>query len=292
MELPHRALTAWNHLWFAPIDARWPAVMRITLGILLLWAWLQWGSDFEVLLHRQGPFDEQLLRTHWTDWRVPLFDGLTAGQLRQVHTLGILAIVAFTLGLATPVSNAAVALLLVGLWHGAPWVHNGGDRLLRIWTLTMLLTPSGARWSLDAWIAGRLGGQTRQTVPILAMRLVQLQLMIMYTATGISKLGGAMWWDGTAIYYAIADATFSRAPWLLDPVLRSPLGHPLSALLSWATVIWELAFVPGVLWRRTRAITLWVGVALHAGIFVTLAVGMFGPASVWGYQAFLVDREK
>ena len=39
--------------------------------------------------------------------------------------------------------------------------------------------------------------------------------------------------------------------------------------------------------RRAITAGLAAGVALHTGIFFTLSVGMFGPASVWGYQALL-----
>lgn len=285
MELP-QALKAWDRFWFSPIDPRALAAMRISLGLLLLSWWTAMGAALP-LLHIDGPFDTYLMDTYWTPWRVTLLEGLSPEQLRWVWLGGFAVLGAFTAGLGTRLANLLTLVLLVAVWHRSPWIHNGGDRLLRIWTLTLLLSPSGAIWSVDAWIRGRLGAAPIEQVPILAVRLVQIQLVVMYTATGLEKLlGGPEWLAGPAVYFAISDGGFSRAPWLFDPLLQTWAGQALAALSTWITLVFEVAFLPGVLWRRTRWLTLGIGAAMHLGILVTLSVGVFGPASVWGYQTF------
>ncbi len=285
MELP-QALKAWDRFWFAPIDARSLAAMRISLGVLLLAWWASMGDDLH-LMHVDGPFDVHLMDTYWTEWRVRLLEGRSADQLHAIWLGGFVIFGAFTVGLGTRLANLLALVLLAAVWHRSPWIHNGGDRLLRLWTFALLLSPCGAVGSIDARIRGALGRAPVQTVPVLAVRLIQIQLVVMYTATGFAKLlGGAEWQLGSAIYYSMSDGGFSRAPWLLDPLLQTWAGQALGALLTWLTLIFEIFFLPGVWWRRTRLLTLGTGVALHLGILATMSVGVFGPASVWGYQAF------
>ncbi|MEN0061750.1 MAG: HTTM domain-containing protein [Myxococcota bacterium] len=270
---------------FAPVDARAVAAMRISLGVLLLFAWVPLGAQFVTLFHVDGIVDAHLIDTYWTPYALRWLEGLSPEGLMGVYGLGIVAIVAFTTGTLTPVANGVVVVLLVLIHHRNPWIQNGGDRLIRIWALLMLVIPSGAAWSVDAWLRERLGWTSRATVPAFGLRLIQIQLVVMYTYTGLAKLGDSAWFSGEAIYYAISDGGFSRAPWLLDPIVQHPVARPFLWLLDLGTLAFEIGFLPLVLWSRTRNATLIAGIALHAGIFLTMAVGLFGPASVWGYQA-------
>ncbi|MEO0602097.1 MAG: HTTM domain-containing protein [Myxococcota bacterium] len=283
MELPVTARI--DRVLFAPVDARVVAAMRISLGVLLLLQWLPLGPQFVTLFHVDGIVDARLIESYWTPWTVRWMEALSPQALLGVYGLGIVALVAFTVGAGTPVANLVVAVLLVSLHHRNPWIQNGGDRLLRIWALMMLVMPSGAVWSVDAWLRRRWGLPLRRFVPAFGLRLVQLQLVVMYTYTGLAKLGDAAWLQGDAIYYALGDAGMSRAPGWIDPIVQHGLARPWLRLLDVGTLIFEIGFGPLVLWSRTRTGTLVAGVALHIGIFATMSVGLFGPAAVWGYQS-------
>lgn len=289
MELPapvRRLVSAWDHLWFAPVDARSLGAMRVSLGLLLLWWWAWLLPELGVLFGPESVADPILLDSKRSPYAISPLDGAPVETLRWVWGGGLVVIAAYTVGLGTPVVRFLVPALLVSVYHLNPWAWNGGDRLIRIWTVLMALTPCGAAWSVDAWLRGRWGRAPRRTVPAWGHRLVQLQLVVMYTWTGIAKLESRPWRDGTAITWSVLDGAFNRAPWLLDAVVLSRPGLWAGALLVAFTLVFEVGFGPLVLWRRTRPWTLLAGVALHAGIFVTMSVGMFGPASVWGYQAF------
>ena len=291
MELPAltRLWAAWERFWFPAVDARAVAAMRISLGVLLIGSWvLLWPQ----LAPAARLIDAGLLHAHHTGWAESHSRAVVAGiGLHRAHAAGLVAIVAFTVGYRTRWANLLTALVLIGFWHRLPWIQNGGDRLLRIWTLYLLTCDSGAAWSVDAALRARRGAPPVTEVPGLVVRLVQLQLMVVYGATGVEKLlGGQPWLDGSAIYYAMSEGTFSRAPWLFDPVLQTRAGQAIAAALTWVTLGWEILFPALVVWRRTRGAALWAGVGLHVGIFFTMSVGIFGPASVWGYQAFAVDR--
>lgn len=285
-----RLLRAWETWWFAPVDARWLGAMRIALGLMLILNHLQLAPTLDLLLSADGVMDAEILAGNRTKYAITI-DTLSGGDLRVAFWLGLAVLVCFTAGIGTRGANLLAAVLLVFLWHRNPWMWNGGDRVLRIWTLTMLLVPSGRGLSVDAWVAAKRGRPLPDTAPAVAHRLIVIQLCVMYLFTGIAKLGGPTWWDGTAIYWALGDGGYSRAPAILDPLMQTAPGQVAAALLTWGTLIWELLFVPLVWFRRTRTFGLLCGVALHAGILATMSVGLFGPASVWGYLAFGGFRE-
>lgn len=268
---------------FEERDARDLAAMRIALGLVLLVWWVELTPDLTFWFSDRGPVDTELLDTNWSIYRSHFLDGLGDRQLRLVHLVGLVAILAYTVGFATPLMNAVILFLLAAYWHRSPWIQNGGDRLLRIFVFYMLFADSGRAWSVDS----RLRGLRDATASVFAIRLVQFQLIVMYTYTGIAKLSGHTWIDGTAIYYSLSDIGYARWPELLDALLPNVVVQGVSRLLTWATLFWEVFYAPLVIWKKTRAATLLAGVALHIGIFGLLAVGIFSWSTLWGYLAFL-----
>ncbi len=285
-----RVWGAWDRFWFSPVSARSLGWMRVSLGLMLVWWWAWLGTDLELLFWREGVADQVLMDHKRTPWALGWLDGLSLGELRAVWGAGLALMIAYTLGIATPVVRWLVVLAMVSMYHADPWAWNGGDRLIRIWTVILAVTPCGAAVSVDAWWRVRRGLQVPEWVSGHGHRLVQIQLALMYTWTGIAKLGDPLWRDGSAIYWSVLDGSFNRMPDLLDPILRSGLGPWLSVLLVTFTLVFEVGFAPLVAWSRTRNATLVAGVVLHMGIFLTMSVGMFQPASLWGYQAFIGRR--
>lgn len=271
---------------FADRDARDVAAMRISMGILVivwfLWLWPDLGSMFTM----DGPVDIALLERHWSKYRFGPFDEMGVEQLRVVHIFGLGCAIAYTLGWQSRLMNIILVFLLAAYWHRSPWIQNGGDRLLRIFLFYMCFTPSGQAWSIDAWRAGR---SSDTKVPVFTIRLVQLQAIVMYTYTGIAKLPGHTWENGTALYYSISDAGYARFPALFDAMLKFAPFRWFLRLSTWVALVWEVAFGPLVIWKKTRAAALIIGLIVHAGIFMSLCVGIFSWASVWSYLAFLPD---
>lgn len=276
-------MQALNRLLFEERDARDLAAMRITLGLLLLVWWVMLWPDLGPLFTEAGPVDLRLLEEKWSRYRFGPFDGFTQGQLQSVHVIGLGVVIAYLVGWKTRIMNVLVVFLLAAYWHRSPWAVNGGDRLLRIFAFYMCFAPSGRAWSVDAWQAGLRGA----TAPVFAIRLIQLQAIVMYTYTGIAKITGHTWHQGTALYYSLTDAGYARFPAITDQLLSYKLVRGLLMPATWIALVWETAFGPLVIYKRTRNLTLIIGLLVHAGIFVGLVVGIFSWISVWSYLAFL-----
>src|SRR5581483_2165602 len=114
-----------------------------------------------------------------------------------------------TLGLATRPATIVAWALAVTFHNRLPWVLNGGDALFRAGLFYLMLAPSGAAWSLDRWL---FPARQPVLVPAWPVRLMQIQLALIYFATGVSKLP-ADWLSGEAVYWVMNDLAVARWPY-------------------------------------------------------------------------------
>lgn len=279
-----------GRFFFASVDPHAAAVMRISLGLLLVGSHLLLWPDVDTLMGPDAAIGFDAVQGWSRDWRATWYAWVDHGwQAHLLHALGLVPMVLFTVGWGTQTMAWLSLLVQVFVHHRMPWIQHGGDRLLRLWTLYMALVPCGAALSLDA---RRRGNTHRLPPPVsrVAHRLIQAQLCLVYAVTAWEKLKGRQWMDGTALYYAIASPHFQRIPALSEAVIQNGIGQVLLALGTWMTLAWEVLFVPLVLFRKTRPVVLVLGVAVHAGIFLLMTVGSFSPASLWAYLSFVDDR--
>jgi hypothetical protein len=190
--------------------------------------------------------------------------------------------VLLAVGWHSRLAAVGIFVLIISFEHRNPWVWNSGDAALRIEALILALSPCGAALSLDQrrstgtfWSA-----QQRAEWPV---RLLQLQLSLIYLASVLSKLNGGAWPQGTAVSYALR----------LQDMLLLPTPHWLtnSALLvnaiTWGMLAVELSLAILVWHRRLRPWVLAAGVVTHTVIMVTITVGFFTLAMFVLYLAFV-----
>lgn len=119
-----------------------------------------------------------------------------------------------------------------------------------------------------------------------ALRLVQIQVCIIYAYSGVEKLRGPSWWEGDAIWLALANPQVARTDF--SALAQYPT---LVALLTWSSVLWEVYF-PAVVWfKRLRLPVLAFGVMMHMGIGLTLRIPFFALLMIVSYLAFLTPGE-
>jgi hypothetical protein len=111
---------------------------------------------------------------------------------------------------------------------------------------------------------------------------MRFQMALIYFGSALSKLAFPVWRDGSAVYWALNLNDFHRFPWVIPESAA-----PLLAVTTWATLGFELFFPLLVIFRRTRPVILWAGVALHLGLWLTLELGPFSWVMLAGYIAFL-----
>ncbi|MCW5898897.1 MAG: HTTM domain-containing protein [Flavobacteriales bacterium] len=167
--------------------------------------------------------------------------------------------------------------LSLPLWAGYSSLMNlafmassGGQQLmanLLFWNVLLCLERSGhATWvgATGFWI-------------------IRLQLLLAYAATGLHKLTGTHWLDGTAMGIVAGDPAFGPA-WLT--------GFPLLAKsMTWAVLVFQLTFPVAVWWRRTRLPWMAFGAVFHLGTALWLGIPEMGAAFIAAYAIWLSNNE-
>lgn len=273
---------AWNRFFHEPIPATTLGLYRIFFGLMLLsYAalisadLLVWYGDKGVLplasaTKISGGAGFDLLRyLPNTDLTVLLFFG--------VFTIAALCV---TLGFQTRIASIIAFLFLTSLHHRNTMLLHSGDFFLRIAAFWMMFADSGRAFSIDRLIRLARGKEGASPAPIAPwpLRMIQIQLSMLYLGAFFWKIRGEMWLDGTAIYYTSRLAEFWRFPM---PYVFEHLWT--IKLATWGTLVVEFA-LGALLWiKDLRYWILLAGVLLHAGIDWTMNIPLFAPIMITAY---------
>ena len=329
---PHRGLLRYLYdFWARPVRAEPLALFRILIGLTVLLSLLtslgprlpldlgpdglypgraadDWqGRTAGASSLLRGPVNLPLLEDYLPpEWGQAWRDWCDAPEhASRLFAVLAVAVACLTLGLWTRTAAVVAWALLVAFNHRLFALMNGGDSMMRCALFYLLFARSGAVWSVDSALRRRPASGP-VVVPAWPVRLMQIQLGLMYFFTGLSKIGGD-WIDGEAVYWVLNDVAVARWPYHALPI---PL--PVCRLLSWATLTFEIGFPLCVAVSRPRRLVLEVrgrspadgfrlaftlpalrpwallaGLAFHLGILIHTEVGWFSPATVAWYALFL-----
>ena len=258
-----------REFWFGEADIAPVAIFRILFGVQLFnWFWQLFPNLTAFFT------DEGILPRHTE----ALADGDRLSLLNLsgdwwfvavIWLVSCLVALALTLGWHTRVMSLLAFVLVSSFSWRDPLILDGSDLVFRLVPLWLAFTPAGERWSIDA----RARNAPTQRGWALPIRILELQIAWIYLATGLEKLGGIDWINGTAAYYALQlEHTFARSwahAFAVDPMM--------SHLISWYTIAVELSFLPLAMFpsERTRLVATLSAAAMQLGILVLMNVGNF-----------------
>jgi hypothetical protein len=165
-------------------------------------------------------------------------------------------------------------------------IHDGEDNLMRLMAFFMIWLPSGRCWSANSLLRRWWWGQEQGEclAPGWPLRLLQIEMAAMFFSSGLLKLSGEAWLNGTAMYYVsrLTDF-FGRFPapaWLFD----TPWAV---AAITWSVLAAELV-IPLLLWfRETRPMCLVVVLLFHLANEWTMNLFLFHWLMLCGWIAFI-----
>lgn len=279
LDAPGNAVRTWRSFWFKPEPAYPLGFIRMVFGALVV-AWtLAIAPDLFELFGEEGA----VTSPSW-DYRWSVLEELNTDQgLFVVWLVLLLSALALTVGWHSRVAAVVVFVLVQSFVQRGRPVFNAGDVLLSIEALLIALSACGAAISLDQ---RRLTGSfwSAQLRPPWALRLLQIQLSLIYLSTVQEKLTGETWLRGTAVSFA----------WRTDQqwaILPAPDWVANNAVIvnvaSWATLVIELAIAILVWNKKWRPWVLSLGIVLHVAILLNLNVGFFSFAIFVLYLAFV-----
>jgi uncharacterized membrane protein YphA (DoxX/SURF4 family) len=283
----------WTRFWHVPVRAERLALTRILLGLALLTNQLfelypRWEEFFGPTgVAPNGIHDGDMLH-NWS-WTVVFVSTDRPDVLWLLFWAWVLVTFLFVLGLGTRVMAVAVWFLTNCFMNANPRILNGGDMVLQLGVFLLMLMPTGRALSLDAWIRRRFfgGPPGPYYTPAWGVRVLQIQLCMIYCTTGLIKLQGygigkGTWWDGTTVHYLYNYVWMNRWSYA-----QLPLPLWVTAPMTFTSVWWETLFPVFMVTNKwTRRAALLFGILFHLGIWFTVEVGWFGFYTMAFYGVF------
>jgi hypothetical protein len=307
-------LRTWNRFWFAAIDPTGFGFMRILCGVLVFYTHLTYSYDLMSYLGPHGWLDkptQNYLRKEVpvifpeNNWNEAPHPGDERGEtvwsffyhvddpfwvvVAHIAILGVLLL--FTVGLWTRVTSVLAWMGAMCYVQRLPTNNFGQDTMLIILMIYLMIGNSGAALSVDRWLELRRlrreqGGQANLALAPswsvnFAIRLLQVHFCIIYLASGSSKLLGAAWWNGTAMWLTLANYNFApmrvglynellyvlcRNEWLWQICMTSGVVFTLFTEISFPYLVWS---------KRWRPFMVSCSVLMHLGIGLIMGLSVF-----------------
>ena len=281
---PLQRLTAF---WTGDVDLAPLGLFRIVFGILLFnWFW-QLYPNISAFFTDEGMLPRRSL-LEFFPVRISLLNAVGEWWAVAIFWAASLVVAAMlAIGYRTRLACVLAFVAVSSFQWRNPLLLDGSDLVFRTVPLWLAFAASGQRFGLDAALRRARGDAPTGRGWALPVRLLELQYAWIYLATGLEKLAGPAWHNGTATYYALQlKHTFGRA-WA-DFLVREPL---LVRAQTWGTLFVEFAFLPlvfaPVLQRYARLLAIALAAGLHVGIALFMNVGNFPIVMLSGLILFL-----
>ena len=287
----------WNRFWFEPTDPIVLSAIRVCAGLMLLYTHQVWTLDLEAFfgpnswIPASSAYAAQSELAEQTMFPTAFWSHLwwlnTPGWLWTAHLAALAVFFCLTIGFCSRTMSVLAYLLAVSYVHRVLPAFFGLDKINCMLAMYLMIGPSGAYFSVDRWLARRRAGGVLAPPPPsisanIAIRLIQVHMCVIYLFSGIDKLQGLTWWDGTALWLSVANYEYQSfdLTWLAGwPKLVSTLTH--------ITVFWEVFYCVLVWNRLARPVVLLLAVLVHGGIALSMGMMTFGLVMLIGNMAFL-----
>jgi hypothetical protein len=272
--------TAWPRAVDAGGSIRAVEILRIAAGpmvILHLWPFLD--SAAQGLIYRDRFWEP------FVTWYPELGRHAYLFLLRGC----VVAAVLVSIGLFTRVATGYVAGFVgYNLFLSVTHFHHN-RAFLFILLMGLALLPVGRNLSVDALLR-----RTRtDSTPLWPLWLMRFEVIVVYGASGLSKLIDGDWWNGVVTRLRVEqwwDVAAERGvpEWVLD--LASSEGFHW--WFAKAAVVTELFIAVGMAIRRTRLAAVWIAIPFHLAIELTAEVQVFSWAALAALVIWVTPRHR
>lgn len=286
--LLRRVEAAWRALVFREEPVTPLELVRIGVGLTLLALYVPVTVQLGALYGDEGWISREAVARYAGNPLTPsvLFHLGAPWSLALVHGIFLAACAAFTLGWRTHWVKWLVLAGHVSYLRRNPAIAYGVDTVLANLLFVLCLAPIGRALSLDAWRRARAGAPARleSAWGFACLRLLQLQMVIVFFFAATQKLQGDAWWHGYAVWLALTNAEYTNVPlgWLAQHFW-------IVNALTYTTLLVELAY-PFLVWdARTRPWILAGAIALHVGMGAMMGLYAFSLVMIAGHLAFVPE---
>lgn len=288
----------WRHWldWLGrPVSGLSLGVFRASVGLVLAlaaWELLDTSSGVSYL--------KRTLSGESVGWLVPFagFEWVRPWP-EPWMTLSVFALLAaallLTLGLCSRVMAGVCCVVWTHVWLCDAVNFNNHYYLMSLFAFLLAVMPSGQRVSLDAAIRRRVTGRDPLPIPAWPVHLLRAQLGIVYVFGGVTKITADYVLRGEPVRYFLERARIlddlegKISPESLASLQALLTAEPMVRFVSMTGLLFDIAILPMLLWRRTRLAAIAFAFAFHAfNHFVLFSdIGVFPLLGVVSTLVFL-----
>lgn len=286
----HAMVTEWNSFWFNPKDLYHVSLFRCILGLAMLVFYSIRLGSFNFYFSEAGvlpvQFAVEMIPEGYRSLLPFYFKSQSAFHIQAYAHIILTAL--FALGVFSRSLTWLIFVLNLGMMQRNMTIIYGADLFCNFWLFYLSLVNHNRYFSVLNYVQksraldkARLG----DALSTMGIRFIQIQLCLSYAYTGIEKLKGLTWWEGSAVWYVIGMEEF--IPHDFAFLKHYPL---VIALASMATLIFEVYFIFAVWNKRLRTPWLLVGFLFHFGTAVFMNLWFFCLVMVSSYIVFFNDK--
>ncbi len=281
---------SWDGFWFKPVDIVPLSCFRFCFCSVLLVMYLIRFFDIRIFFYESGLMSgssAKALRRMYSD---KAFDFILSSDvlLYLCYLSFIIILLLMALGVAGRLLYVIAFVLHLIFMQRNPSIVFGADMTATFWLFYLMFTNSNRQIKWVHYLLNRRKGliSDRQEkgdwLNTMGFRFIQIQMCVIYMFSGLEKLRGGSWWEGTAIWEALSFYDFTLMDFSF--LLSFPL---ISAVLVAFTVLFEIYF-PVLIWLpRLRKFLLLSGLFLHLGIAFCLNLYFFSFIILSSYVLFI-----
>lgn len=295
----HAIGAAWWRFWFTPSPTSALDLCRICVGALLLIQYLPVTPFLFEYFGDDGWLPRAMLSEYFNEeylhpsYALSVFFIFTAPwQWIAFHAIFLICCFALMVGWRTGWVKWIVLIGKISYDYRNPAFTYGADSILCILLFLMCFAPIGSALSLDRVRAVRIAKRDnleaspplRQSPMAAAcIRLIQLQMAVLFFWSATKKLRFDEWWSGDAIWLVFTMNDY------YDPTITGIIANHywLSAASTYGTILIEIAY-PFLIWQRaTRPYLLSAAIFLHLMFAVFMRLIFFASVMITGHLIFV-----
>ena len=286
----------WNRFWFTPSTAVKVAALRITTGLMALYAVASYGPDLELWFGENGMLPLDLIRqlyrpeAQWLGQR-SLLDVLPTAAIWPFYWVSLAVVVLYTLGIGGRVTAILSTIATISFFARAPLLIGEFESILTLLMIYLCIAKSSDALSMTSlWRkSSSLQPPGASLHPLsaantISIGLIQIHIAVVHLMMGWGQLATPehAWWSGEGIWLAAARPGMS----LVD--LSGLANHPrMVAAWSHAMTLYLLAF-PVLAWKPlARPLLLVVGALVWSSFAIASGWVLFCLAMLTGLAAFV-----
>lgn len=206
--------------------------------------------------------------------------------LPQLYLLAVIVFATtYMLGIGGRIMGVLLYLSIIILKIRNGFILDGSDNVIQV-TLPFLILADNLSY-FRLFKIETTGKSFLNKISSIPSYGLMIQICFVYFFTGLAKLQGELWLNGTAIYYTMRVSDFMATSWNIALTEN----HYFVVIGTYFTVLFEMAF-PFLIWfKQSKFYIIFGGILLHVGIWIFMRIDNFSWVMITSYFVFITDKE-